>query len=84
MRYGLKEQTISAIQKVFAKYPQVYSSVLYGSRAKGNFRPNSDIDFTLKEDLSLKLLFKIERDLDDLMLPYKMDVSLFEKIEIKI
>lgn len=82
MKYGLKQQMIDAIQKVFAQYPQIYSVVLYGSRAKGNFRPNSDIDFTLKGDsLNLKILFKIETDLDDLLLPFKMDVSVFDKIE---
>lgn len=82
MKYGLKKHAIQSIQEVFKLYPQINNVVLYGSRAKGNFRPNSDIDLTIKgEDLSLKILFKIETDLDDLLLPYKMDVSLFNKIE---
>ncbi|HUH75577.1 MAG TPA: nucleotidyltransferase domain-containing protein [Chitinophagales bacterium] len=82
MKYGLKKNAIQSIQEVFKLYPQINNVVLYGSRAKGNFRPNSDIDLTIKgEDLSLKILFKIETDLDDLLLPYKMDVSLFNKIE---
>ena len=82
MKYGLKEQTIFMINEVFAKYPQINNVVLYGSRAKGNFRPNSDIDLVLKgENLDLKTLFKIETDLDNLLLPYKMDDSVFDKIE---
>jgi predicted nucleotidyltransferase len=82
MKYGLKEHIIKAIQGVFAKYPQVENATLYGSRAKGNYRPNSDIDLTLKgENLDLSTLFKIETDLDDLLLPYKIDLSIFHKIE---
>jgi predicted nucleotidyltransferase len=49
--------------------------VLYGSRAKGNYRPGSDIDLTLLgESLNLTELQKIELELDDLMLPYKIDL----------
>lgn len=50
MKYGLKQPTIVAITDVFKKYPQIDCAILYGSRAKGNFRPNSDIDLTLKGD----------------------------------
>jgi type I restriction enzyme S subunit len=84
MKYGLKEHAITAIQDVFAKYPHVENAILYGSRAKGNYRPNSDIDLTLKgKSLDLSTLFKIETDLDDLLLPHKIDLSIFHKIENK-
>ena len=82
MKYGLKEHIVISIKDVFAKYPQVENAILYGSRAKGNYRPNSDIDITLKgENLDLSTLFKIETDLDDLLLPYKIDLSIFHKIK---
>lgn len=84
MKFGLKIQTIDAITEVFKRYPLVDRVVLYGSRAKGDFRANSDIDLTLiGENLDLTLLLKIETDLDDLLLPYKIDLSLFRKIENK-
>lgn len=80
--YGLKQETIEAIQSVFQKYPEVSEVILYGSRAKGNFRTGSDIDLTLKgENLNLTVLHKIENDLDDLFLPYKMDLSLLHHIQ---
>lgn len=82
MKYGLKRNIIKVISEVFKKYPQVSCAVLYGSRAIGNFKPNSDIDLTLKgEKLDLSILMKIENDLDDLLLPYKMDISAFGRIE---
>ena len=41
-----------------------------------------DIDLTLfGEKLTLSELLKIENELDDLMLPYKIDISIFHKIE---
>ena len=84
MKYGLKNQTIEAIWEVFRMHPQIGVAVLYGSRAKGNYRPNSDIDITLKgENLDLTELFKIENELDDLLLPYKIDLSVYQKIENK-
>jgi type I restriction enzyme S subunit len=80
--YGLKPHTIKAIQDVFAKHKAIEKAILYGSRAKGNYRNGSDIDLTLVgETLTLSQQFSIETDLDDLLLPYKMDLSIFHKIE---
>jgi predicted nucleotidyltransferase len=81
MMFGLKTETINAIQEVFTNYPEVEKSILYGSRAKGNYRPGSDIDLTLLgEKLTLTILQKIENELDDLLLPYKIDLSVFHQI----
>lgn len=82
MPYGLEETTIKALQGIFAHYPQVEKVILYGSRAKGNYRIASDIDLTLVgPQLTLSTLFQIENDLDDLLLPYKIDLSIHHKIE---
>lgn len=82
MKYGLTPATIQKIQRVFARFPQVEKAVLYGSRAKGNFKTGSDIDLSLTggEDLTLQVVFKIERELDDLLLPYSFDLSIFEQL----
>lgn len=80
--FGLKETTIEKIQGVFAKYPEIEKAVLYGSRAKGNYRNGSDIDLTLIGDsLTYNQLLRIEMEIDDLLLPYKMDLSLYRQIE---
>jgi predicted nucleotidyltransferase len=81
MIYGLKTETIIAIQEVFGKFPEVEKAILYGSRAKGNYRSGSDIDLTLTgEKLNLTILQKIENELDELYLPYKIDLSLHKHI----
>ena len=80
--YGLSEKAIGVIRDVFAKHPQIEQAILYGSRAKGNYRNGSDIDLVLVgPGLDLSQLFKIELELDDLMLPYKIDLSAYHKIE---
>jgi predicted nucleotidyltransferase len=82
MRYGLKEQNIESICGIFARHPAVEKAVLYGSRAKGNFKPGSDIDLTLLgETLTPEELGRIEEELDDLLLPYQIDLSIFRRIE---
>lgn len=61
---------------------EVEIALLYGSRVIGNYRPGSDIDLTLKgENLNLTVLHKIENELDDLLLPYKIDISLYHHIK---
>jgi predicted nucleotidyltransferase len=82
MEYGLKEHTISEINQIFAKHTNVEQAILYGSRAKGNFRNGSDIDLTLVgNQISLTELMQIENELDDLLLPYSIDLSQFHKID---
>jgi predicted nucleotidyltransferase len=78
---GLKQEHISAIHECFALYPAILKVILYGSRAKGNYRVGSDIDLTIIDDhLSPSDLLQLENKLDDLYLPYKIDLSLKRQI----
>ena len=80
--FGLKEHHIREINVVFSKYNNIDKVVIYGSRAKGTFTPGSDIDLTLiGNKLDLSTISKIETELDDLLLPYKIDLSIFHTIE---
>lgn len=82
MRFGLSEQTIAKICAVFAKHPAIDKAVLYGSRAKGNFKPGSDIDLSLHGDgLFLRELGTINTELDDLLLPYTIDLLIFDDLD---
>lgn len=81
MLFGLKKEDIDSINKVFALYEPIESVFIYGSRAKGNFKEGSDIDLTIIEDsLTFPLFLEIENKLDDLLLPYKIDLSQKRKI----
>jgi predicted nucleotidyltransferase len=79
MNCGLSDATVEKIRGVLARFPQIEQAVLYGSRAKGNYKPGSDIDLTLcGAALTPRLLADIAEALDDLLLPYSIDLSIFD------
>ncbi|MFY9270750.1 MAG: nucleotidyltransferase domain-containing protein [Candidatus Manganitrophaceae bacterium] len=82
MKYGLPQSAIQKICAVLSRYPQVEQAILYGSRAKGNHKNGSDIDLTLTgdADLTLNVIYKILDDLDELLLPYTIDLSILKDI----
>jgi predicted nucleotidyltransferase len=82
MNCDLPPKAIEGILRLCRSNPAVRRVILYGSRAKGCARYNSDIDLTLDApDLSFRDLLAIEGQLDDLLLPWKIDLSLLHQIE---
>jgi predicted nucleotidyltransferase len=82
MRFGLPEEAIQEIQGTLSLYTEVEKAILYGSRAMGTFKHGSDIDLTLVgEKLTHNLLLGIMSDLDDLLLPWMIDLSLFADLD---
>lgn len=79
--FGLSKKHLEAIKLVFSKHRKIEAVLIYGSRAIGNHQPSSDIDLTLKgKSLDLSLQTKIEHDLDELLLPYKFDINIYDRI----
>lgn len=82
MKFGLDDDSINLIQNIFKNYEQIDEVVIYGSRAKGNYKYGSDIDLTFKGDnIRVSYLNRISIDLDDLLLPYTFDLSIYQQIE---
>ena len=82
-QFGLKTDVIEKIQAVLARFESIDTATLYGSRAKGNYKPGSDIDLTLnvKDDVPRSLLFDVSGAIDDLNLIYTCDISLHHQID---
>jgi len=79
---GLPEATIRKITSTLIEHADLTKAILYGSRAKGNFREGSDIDLVLFGDkLNYNDLASIAIQLDDLFLPYTFDLSLYNQID---
>jgi hypothetical protein len=79
---GLPDAALTAIRQVLASHPEVESATLYGSRALGRHRPASDIDLTLiGPTISAASLARIDADLDDLLLPWMIDLSCLASID---
>lgn len=83
MNYGLSKTVIEKISDVFKAHSDIDEAIIYGSRAIGNYREGSDIDITLKGNISFESLLGIECQLDDLMLPYKFDISGYNSLKNK-
>ncbi|MEX2592578.1 MAG: nucleotidyltransferase domain-containing protein [Anditalea sp.] len=82
MKFGLPEDTIDSITSCLAKNQNIEKAIIYGSRAKGNYRKGSDIDLVLKGgNLNINDVLKLEDDLDELLLPYLFDISILHQIK---
>lgn len=80
--FGLDESVIQALALVFSRYARIGAVLLYGSRATGDYRLDSDIDLTIMGDeLSEFQLLQLASDIEDLALPLHVDLSLFNEID---
>jgi predicted nucleotidyltransferase len=81
MNHGLTDRTVTQIHDVLGRFPEVERVVLYGSRAKGNFKPGSDVDLTLLgPEVTPRILGHIQEEFDDGPLPYSFDLSILAQI----
>lgn len=79
---GLKPEVWQQIHRILAKYPEVQQALLYGSRAKGNYHSGSDIDLCLiAPAMAYSVFTRLATELDDLLLPYMLDLVLHHHID---
>jgi predicted nucleotidyltransferase len=80
--FGLPDKTVAIVRQILAGFPAVERAILYGSRAKGNDRPGSDIDLTLFGDqLNLYILGQIAARLEESSIPYMVDLSIWSQLD---
>ena len=81
MPYGLEKNDVELIVNVLETNNKVSKALLFGSRAKGNFEPGSDIDIAIKgAALKLNDVIDLRIVFDELLLPYKFDIVIFNRI----
>lgn len=82
MRFGLKNDIVDKINRAISSVPVIEEAIVYGSRAKGNSKPGSDIDIALKGNkITMDDLNRLNRILDDLLLPYTFDLTILRRID---
>ncbi|MGB6150752.1 MAG: nucleotidyltransferase domain-containing protein [Pricia sp.] len=81
MKFGLKNSGIDRMNSVFDKYDGIENVIVYRLRAMNDYRNGSDIDLTIKGNLSKRNFYDILQELDDLNLPYMIDLSKIEEIK---
>lgn len=83
--FGITKRSATLLLDTFSKYPQVEEVILFGSRAKGNYKKGSDIDLAIKgeqssSDLALTLQSFIN---EELPIPYMIDVVDYHSLNNK-
>lgn len=79
---GIDHNYNSKLWEIFSSYSEIQSVILYGSRALGTYEAGSDIDLTVKgKNLSTEWLNNLAVKIDDLLMPYEVDISIFDHIQ---
>ena len=78
MRYGLSEETYNKIMEVI-KNNEKYKFILFGSRARGDYKKTSDIDIAIKENVPREAQYKIMNEIDLLDIIYKIDLVFIDE-----
>jgi predicted nucleotidyltransferase len=80
--YGISETSFHLLVQTFVKYPQVEEVLLFGSRAKGNYKKGSDIDLAIiGEQCSASLALTLQSYMnEELPIPYMVDVLDYQSL----
>lgn len=76
MDFGLIESDLEYIIKIIKYFPEIEKAVIFGSRAKGNYKPGSDIDIAIYGGkITFDILAKLHSLLEDESpMPYQFDI----------
>ena len=77
----LSAETLDALRRVFARYPELAEVLLYGSRATGKATPRSDIDLVTRGIADPHRLGRLALDLEETNIPQTCDVQAYEGVE---
>ena len=73
MKHGLLDKTYMKIKKVIENNPKC-KIVLFGSRARGDYKETSDIDLAVLNKITREEQYKIMNEIDLLDIIYKVDI----------
>lgn len=77
--FGFKKGDMDIIVGAVSKFPDIIKAAIFGSRAKGTYKPGSDVDIAIwsSSDESTGPLTGILND--ETPLPYKFDVVNYDR-----
>jgi type I restriction enzyme S subunit len=82
MKFGLKVQVIENIISVLEQHPKVDKAFVFGSRAKGNYRPDSDIDIAIKgNEITTDDIIAISVAIETKGITHKFDLIDYDSIK---
>lgn len=84
MAYGLTNENINELREILTAFPHIEEAIIFGSRARGDYRHGSDIDLSLKgRQLTLTDLAWLDAKLEDSYIPYFFDTNIYSLLTDK-
>ena len=82
-KFGLLDSDIAFLSNLFLNYTSIDEVIIFGSRAKGNYKNGSDVDLAIKsQSIGNEELNAMDDALNEHSnLPYKFDIVHYEKIQ---
>ena len=81
MQFGLKEDVAKQISAAIAQFAEIEKVIIYGSRAKGNYKLGSDIDLAVfGKSVTRQTIIRLSVKLDELELPWTFDILDYNSI----
>ncbi len=83
MKSGISEPEFQRLTHVFSHFPQITKVLLFGSRAKGTFKPGSDIDLAVfaNKPFEFNHWLDLQIEFEELDFPQKIDAIEVTKIQ---
>ena len=78
MKFGLSNEIYNKIINIVKKYN--YAFKIFGSRARGDYKYNSDIDIAVYGQIKPEDKFKISNEFDILDMPYTIDLVFIQDV----
>jgi predicted nucleotidyltransferase len=72
----MEERHLQILRQILSQYP--YAFFIFGSRVKGTQKRFSDVDLCYKEKIPSAVISKLEEDLEESNLPFKVDLVNWE------
>lgn len=82
MKYGLSNETYCKIKNITKKYSN-YQFKIFGSRARGDYKSNSDIDIAVVNCIKEKEKLNLKNEFDLLDIPYTIDLIFVQDVSKK-
>lgn len=81
--FGLSDDELVEIRRILKERPEVEQAVIFGSRARGNYKRGSDVDICLMgTKVNRDTLFYISEQLnEETTMPYQFDILAYNSIK---
>ena len=79
VNHGLSERQLRTIKRILSRYAdEITRADLFGSRAMGNYRSNSDVDLVLRGSIREESIDRLWTLFHESNLPFSVDVKSYD------